>query len=129
MKEYKYKYLRKNNVYQFQRMLPIYAVKREFLEACNKNDCVIVKATAGSGKSTQLPQYLLEGMEGRILITEPRAIAAESVAKRVESELKHSKAPKGTIGYIVGPNLNIDVSTRVVYMTEVTNFLTIFCLA
>lgn len=107
-------------------MLPIYAVKREFLDAYKSNDCVIVKSTAGSGKSTQLPQYLLECTKGRILITEPRAIAAESVAKRVQSELIPSKAPKGTIGYIVGPRLEMSGHTRVVYMTEVIFFLNNF---
>ena len=99
-------------------MLPIYSIKQKFIKAYNNHDCVVVKATAGSGKSTQLPQYLLECCEGRILVTEPRAIAAESVAKRVQEEISKSKAPKGTIGYIVGPNLHINSNTRVVYMTE-----------
>ena len=50
-------------------------------------DVTMVMGPSGSGKSTQLPQYLLEVMSetGRAVITEPRAIAVESVANRVSA--------------------------------------------
>lgn len=54
----------------------------------------------------------------RILVTEPRAIAAESVAKRVQSEMSKSGIPDKTVGWVVGPNLNLGADTQIVYMTE-----------
>lgn len=74
---------RKNNFRQFSTELPIYAKKIEFIRAMEENQVIIFKSNPGSGKSTQIPQYLLDCISGRILITEPRVIAAENVAKRV----------------------------------------------
>ena len=84
-KQFRYDYLRRLDIQQFYNQLPIYAKKEEFIEAFEKNDLIIAKSTAGSGKSTQLPQYLLEVTQKRILVIEPRAIAAQSVSDRVKS--------------------------------------------
>jgi HrpA-like RNA helicase len=116
--EYKYAYQKFNNWRQFCDQLPIYSKKVEFLDAFENNQVIILQSTAGSGKSTQLPQYILEACEGRTVITEPRAIAVESVANRVHAELTSCLAPEGIIGYICGPNFNIKAISKVVYMTE-----------
>lgn len=81
--KFKTDFLRRMDMVQFQAALPIYSIKNKFLKAVEDNSVVIAKSTAGSGKSTQLPQYLLECTQGRILIVEPRAMAAEAVATRV----------------------------------------------
>ena len=77
------RFLRINHLRQYEEELPIYAKKQEFLTALMANDVIIFKSNAGSGKSTQLPQYLLEVCKKRILVTEPRALAASSLAERV----------------------------------------------
>jgi len=98
--------------------LPVYAKKKEFLDAYKKSQVIILQSSAGSGKSTQIPQYLLEIDSGRTLVTEPRAIAVESVGNRVMAELASCWAPDGIVGYLCGPNFNVRSYTRVLYMTE-----------
>ncbi|MFA6835985.1 MAG: ATP-dependent RNA helicase HrpA [Fibrobacteraceae bacterium] len=71
--------------------LPVVKRRLEFLELLKKHQVVIVKADTGSGKSTQVPKFLLEsGLAGekRIGITEPRRLAALSIADRLREELK-----------------------------------------
>jgi HrpA-like RNA helicase len=85
--KFRYTFLKYNNDRQFNSKLPIYAKKKEFLDKYKHYQVIVLKSSAGSGKSTQLPQYLLEVMSetGRAVITEPRAIAVESVANRVSA--------------------------------------------
>lgn len=79
--------------------LPITARRDELLETIKANQVVIVAGETGSGKSTQLPKLCLElgrGIDGLIGHTQPRRIAARSIANRVAEEL-HS-----TVGDLVG---------------------------
>ena len=82
--------------------LPVVEHREEFFEMLEKHQVVIVKADTGSGKSTQLPKFLLEwfckdagAVEGgenarpfKIGVTEPRRLAAISIADRLREELK-----------------------------------------
>ena len=82
--------------------LPVVEHREEFFELLEKHQVVIVKADTGSGKSTQLPKFLLEwfckdagAVEGgenawpfKIGVTEPRRLAAISIADRLREELK-----------------------------------------
>lgn len=71
--------------------LPVVKKRREFLELLEKHSVVIVQADTGSGKSTQLPKFLLESglaERGRIGVTQPRRLAALSIADRLREELK-----------------------------------------
>jgi RNA helicase HrpA len=71
--------------------LPVVKKREEFLELLKKHQVVIVKADTGSGKSTQVPKFLLESglaASGRIGVTEPRRLAAMSIADRLREELK-----------------------------------------
>ncbi|CAF3955316.1 unnamed protein product [Rotaria sp. Silwood1] len=69
--------------------LPIYSKRTEIIELIRKNQILILKADTGSGKSTQMVQYLCdEGFadEKQILCTQPRKLAACSLAARVAEE-------------------------------------------
>lgn len=116
--EYKHTYLKLNNDRQFGEKLPIYCRKEQFLTEFNRCQVIILQSSAGSGKSTQLPQYLLETGMKRVAITEPRAIAVETVANRVSAELVSSLAPEGIVGYLCGPNFQIKSLSKIIYLTE-----------
>ena len=71
--------------------LPIYDHKESILDTIRSNQVTIVSGETGSGKTTQVPQYLLSqsrslGQPVKIVCTEPRRIAAISVSERVALE-------------------------------------------
>ncbi|KAI8829128.1 P-loop containing nucleoside triphosphate hydrolase protein [Chytriomyces cf. hyalinus JEL632] len=75
-----------------RRLLPVHKQRSEFLELVQNNQILILVGETGSGKTTQIPQFLLyddmpqrSGMQ--IACTQPRRVAAMSVAKRVADEL------------------------------------------
>ncbi len=66
-------------------MLPIQIYRKEIVEAVAKNNVVVITAETGAGKSTQVPQFLME--EGyHVVVTQPRRLAANTVAERVAEE-------------------------------------------
>lgn len=70
--------------------LPITDKKDEIIEAIKRHQVVIVSGETGSGKTTQLPRFCLaagRGIDGKIGCTQPRRIAATSVARRIAEEL------------------------------------------
>ena len=81
----------KHNTLKEQRQfLPVFAVKEELLKIIRENSVIIVVGETGSGKTTQLTQYLHEDgytKRGLICCTQPRRVAAMSVAKRVSEEM------------------------------------------
>ncbi len=79
--------------------LPAYGLGQEFLETLEKNGAAVVSAEPGAGKSTLLPLALLEsfGSRGRIIMTEPRRIAAVHVAERAAALLGEKAG--GRVGY------------------------------
>ncbi len=79
---------RKNNVplIPYENDLPVLEKKSEIIQAIEENQVVIICGETGSGKSTQLPKFCLEmgrGIHGMIGHTQPRRIAARSVAARI----------------------------------------------
>ncbi|SOV15067.1 pre-mRNA-splicing factor ATP-dependent RNA helicase PRP22, putative [Plasmodium gaboni] len=69
--------------------LPIYNLKNDLMKAIEKNNVLIVIGETGSGKTTQIPQYLHEAsytQKGIVGCTQPRRVAAMSIAKRVSEE-------------------------------------------
>ncbi len=67
-------------------MLPIASYKNQIVECINRSQVTIIVAETGAGKSTQVPQYLLEAGYD-VIVTQPRRIAARTVAKRVAEEV------------------------------------------
>ena len=103
-------------------MAPIYADKRNVISSLQSHDVVIVTASTGSGKSTQLPQYLLDDVFAnepvrRIAVLEPKRFNCMSLAHRVSQERGHSVG--GEVGYSLGlGDVCISSSTRIEYMTH-----------
>jgi ATP-dependent RNA helicase DHX8/PRP22 len=69
--------------------LPIFRLKTDLMNAIEDNRILVVIGETGSGKTTQMTQYLVEmgyTQRGKIACTQPRRVAAMSVAKRVSEE-------------------------------------------
>ncbi len=99
--------------------LPLTARKDEILAAIRDHQVVIVAGETGSGKTTQLPKICLElgrGAAGRIGHTQPRRLAARTVAERIAEELD---TPLGdVVGYQVRFTARVGERTRVKLMTD-----------
>ncbi|KQC07062.1 MAG: hypothetical protein APR62_07090 [Smithella sp. SDB] len=75
---------------QFLQNLPIIAKKKEIIESVRNNQVTIITGETGSGKTTQIPKMCLAaglGLRGVIGLTQPRRIAAISIAQRIAAEL------------------------------------------
>lgn len=103
-----------------RRSLPIFAYRDELLKAVEDYPVVIIVGETGSGKTTQIPQMLHEygySKNGVIGCTQPRRVAAMSVAKRVSEEMGKK------LGHEVGYNVRFDNCTTpektiIEYMTD-----------
>ncbi|XP_017954934.1 probable ATP-dependent RNA helicase spindle-E [Drosophila navojoa] len=101
--------------------LPIYEQREEILEAIKENPVVILKGETGCGKTTQVPQYILDEAFKRrefcnIVVTQPRRIAAISIANRVCQERKWQ--PGTVCSYQVGLHRQSNLEdTRLLYCT------------
>lgn len=70
--------------------LPAWNKKSEILQAVRENQVTIIIGPTGSGKSTQVPQFLVDGGFDQVILTQPRIMAANGVAERVADELESS---------------------------------------
>ncbi|MDT7423405.1 ATP-dependent helicase HrpB [Citrobacter freundii] len=98
--------------------LPVAAVVPELLTALDASIQVLLTAPTGAGKSTWLPLRLLEhgGIKGRIILLEPRRLAARNVAQRL-AELLNEK-PGETVGYRMRAQSCVGSQTRLEVVTE-----------
>ncbi|PLV60966.1 ATP-dependent RNA helicase HrpA [Erwinia sp. B116] len=99
--------------------LPVSQKKQAIAEAIRDNQVVIVAGETGSGKTTQLPKICLElgrGLRGLIGHTQPRRLAARTVADRIASELETSLG--GCVGYKVRFNDQVGETSQVKLMTD-----------
>ena len=110
----------KNKSIQEQRQfLPAFAVREDLLRVIRENQVTVVVGQTGSGKTTQLTQFLYEdGYAARGLIgcTQPRRVAAMSVAKRVSEEMEVRLG--GLVGYAIRFEDCTSSETSIKYMTE-----------
>ncbi|KAI1096077.1 P-loop containing nucleoside triphosphate hydrolase protein [Rostrohypoxylon terebratum] len=99
--------------------LPAFAVREDLLRVIRDNQVVIVVGETGSGKTTQLTQFLYEegyGKRGLIGCTQPRRVAAMSVAKRVAEEMEVKLG--STVGYAIRFEDCTSKDTVIKYMTD-----------
>ena len=99
--------------------LPITSLRGDLARVLRSQDRVIVQAPTGSGKSTQIPQYLLDdGLagSGRIVVLQPRRLAARLLAKRVAEE--RGAKLGGEVGFQYRLENVSSRETRILYVTE-----------
>jgi ATP-dependent helicase HrpA len=113
---------RKNSIPEkiiFPDELPVSNKREEIASAIAKNQVIIIAGSTGSGKTTQLPKICLEsgrGINGYIGCTQPRRIAAMSVAERVSEELDSSLGD--VVGYQIRFDAKIKPESSVKFMTD-----------
>ena len=104
---------------QFPESLPVSGRRDEIAQAVASHPVVIVSGETGSGKTTQLPKICLtagRGVKGLIGHTQPRRLAATSVARRIAEELG---SPLGTdVGYKIRFNETVSSTARIKLMTD-----------
>lgn len=102
-----------------RKKLPVFPYREDFLSAVRDHKVLIIVGETGSGKTTQIPQYLYEagwGKIGKIGCTQPRRVAAMSVAARVAQEMNVSLGKE--VGYSIRFEDCTSDSTVIQYMTD-----------
>ena len=113
-----------------QAALPAASQRRQVLQAVKQHRVVIIRGATGSGKSTQIPQYLDQSMRMRmhdpqeagnanILVTQPRRVAATALAHRVADEMASPRPGKSgsVVGYRVRLDHAVSDTCRITYCT------------
>ncbi|KAK2143518.1 hypothetical protein LSH36_834g00067 [Paralvinella palmiformis] len=111
---------KKLSIKETQISLPIYPFKQDLLDAISDHQVLIIEGETGSGKTTQIPQYLVEAGytedSKKIGCTQPRRVAAMSVAARVAEEMGHKLGNE--VGYSIRFEDCTSERTVLKYMTD-----------
>lgn len=92
---------RLKNAKPLQGSLPIYKMAKEIVDSIDRNQVTILSATTGSGKTTQIPKILRHYFDkASIIVTQPRRVAAISLAERLAQEIDYSSVGN-SVGYCV----------------------------
>ena len=102
--------------------LPVVAEEQKIMEAIHDNDLVVIYGATGSGKTTQVPQFLFEAgygssadTPGMIGVTQPRRVAAVSMSKRVGDEMGNHG---GKVSYQIRFEGTVGPQTAIKFMTD-----------
>lgn len=101
--------------------LPIFKHRREILNMYNSSQVMIVESNTGSGKSTQIPQYILEQasenkLPCRIIVAEPKRLCATTLAGRVSFE--RGEMIGSTVGYQIRLESKVSPTSNLIYVTN-----------
>uniref|UniRef100_A0A8D9DVY2 Probable ATP-dependent RNA helicase DHX34 n=1 Tax=Cacopsylla melanoneura TaxID=428564 RepID=A0A8D9DVY2_9HEMI len=112
----KEKFATLTKIRETQHSLPVAQYKQEIIDTIKRERIVIIAGDTGCGKSTQIPQYLVQAGYERIACTQPRRIACISLSKRVAYETLSQYSD--TVGYQIRFEKHRRVSTKIVFITE-----------
>ncbi|CAJ2501025.1 Uu.00g038780.m01.CDS01 [Anthostomella pinea] len=119
-----------------RKALPIWTYQRDIKDRLQKEDILLVVGETGSGKSTQVPQFLCDepwcrrrktkiqsdfvGVGGMIAITQPRRVAATTLAGRVANEMGTplGGSREGSVGYSVRFDHSVPKGAKIKFLTE-----------
>jgi ATP-dependent RNA helicase DHX37/DHR1 len=115
--------VRSPEIQEARLQLPVVAEEQKIMEAIHNNDVVVVWGATGSGKTTQVPQFLYEAgygtpggpTPGMIAVTQPRRVAAVSMAKRVGDELGDQGSK---VAYQIRFDTTTSANTVIKFMTD-----------
>mmetsp|Transcript_12621 Transcript_12621/g.29020 ORF Transcript_12621/g.29020 Transcript_12621/m.29020 type:complete len:646 (-) Transcript_12621:1648-3585(-) len=108
-----------DSILEKRKELPVYKARSEILFECRRHSTLILVGDTGSGKTTQVPQFLFEAgyaKRGMIAITQPRRVAATSVARRVADEFGCRVGEE--VGYTVRFEDTTSQRTKIKFMTD-----------
>ncbi|XP_013172248.1 PREDICTED: pre-mRNA-splicing factor ATP-dependent RNA helicase PRP16-like isoform X1 [Papilio xuthus] len=117
--ESKSDFVKKKTIGEQRRYLPVFAVREDLMQVIRENSVIIIVGETGSGKTTQLTQYLHEegySARGTVGCTQPRRVAAMSVAKRVADEMGCKLGEE--VGYAIRFEDCTSPKTVIKYMTD-----------
>lgn len=114
---------RTEQIQEVRQKLPVCGEEQTIMEKIRENPCIIVCGATGSGKTTQIPQFLFEAgyghpegeNPGMVGITQPRRVAAVSTSVRVGEELGDMGK---FVGYQIRYDTKVDKDTRIKFMTD-----------
>lgn len=103
-----------------QSNLPITDFRQQIVDAVDANQVTILTAETGAGKSTQVPQFLAEHGYKKVIVTQPRILAARNLSKRVREEwaMRTGQNPDAVIGYRTAHERDDAPETVVLYCTD-----------
>ncbi|KNC97568.1 uncharacterized protein SPPG_07041 [Spizellomyces punctatus DAOM BR117] len=104
--------------------LPVYKARQEILALIQSHRVLVVSGETGSGKSTQIPQFIVEdaverGQHVHVICTQPRRISATSIATRVSAEIGDTSLGnrEAWVGYHIRNERRVGVNARLVFCT------------
>lgn len=102
--------------------LPAYAYKKEIVDTLEKHRAMILGGETGSGKSTQVPQFLYEAGYDKVFVLVPRRVIADGLGDRIREEMTDQLGEDATniIGIIHGERTETHDDNRIVVMTPDT---------
>jgi ATP-dependent RNA helicase DHX36 len=110
----------KTEMLEFRKQLPAYKKWEEIMSAIRNNRVTVVMGETGSGKTTQIPQFLLDELvgdkNGQVVVTQPRRISAITVAERVARERGQQLGAE--VGYQVRFESSVCAGTRLLFCTS-----------
>lgn len=100
--------------------LPIFDYRRQIVDAVDANQVTIITAETGAGKSTQVPQYLADHGYQKVIVTQPRILAARNLSSRVREEyaLRTGQDGEELIGYRTAHERDDSARTQILYCTD-----------
>ena len=100
--------------------LPIYDFHQKIVDAVDVNQVTIITAETGAGKSTQVPQYLAEHGYSKVIVTQPRILAARNLSRRVREEwaTRNLVDSDDIIGYRTAHERDDNPDTQILYCTD-----------